>query len=959
MDAQHDLAAHPWPEGAEVKVRMGLHTGEPKVGGERYVGIGVHRAARIGAAGHGGQVLLSSTTKELVEEDLPAGVTIRDLGERRLKDLEQPQHLYQLVIEGLQGDFAQLRTLDVELRRRRRRMYAGAAVIGVLAAAVAIPVFAFGQGGSGGGVQVAANSLAQIDPGSNRVVGAVQNIGARPASVSYGSGSLWVANLDDNTVSRVDPRTRSVVGRIPVAATQAGLAAGGGGVWIANGVLGSISRIEPRFATLGSAIAVTRSSPDQQALAVAVANHAVWVVNGGGTVTKVDPARKKVVETVDVGSYPNAIALGDGQVWVVNSGAESGSVTRIDATLASVDIPVGHDPSAIAVGEGAAWVANGGDGTVSRIDLQTSQATDTIPVGKKPIALAVGAGSIWVANLGDGTVSRIDPSTRRVTKTIRVGGSPAGLAFAAGSLWVAVQAGAAVAERTGGTVHVVVNYFDSTDPALAYTTESWQLEYATCAKLLNYPDRPAPAGSQLVPEVARSLPRISDGGKTYTFTIRKGFHFSPPSNEPVTAQTFKYTIERSLSPKLHGLGAVYQSYLGKPSFLSDVVGESAYLRGTKAHIAGVTAEGDTLTIRLTRPDGDLPARLSMPFFCAVPLGTPVTAKGVSTIPSAGPYYIASYTPKQQIVLKRNPHYHGARPRRPEQIVYSVGVSETRGLALVKVGQADYVVDLTSGQIRGLVARYGRGSLAARAGRQRLFANPLLGVSFLTLNANRPLFADLRMRRAVNFAIDRSAMAALQLGEPFDHYLPPGTPGYRAAHIYPLDHPDVAAARRLTGGRGARAVLYNCAYSPCVDQAQIVKRNLRAIGIDVEVKQFHGNTLQSKLNTPGEPFDIANNGWFNDYNDPANILNTFFDNTPFFSDPAYNRALDAAAKLTGPRRYRGYGQLDLDLARNAAPFAAYATVNSYAFFSARVGCQLYVPDYQWDLAALCIRKRARG
>ena len=80
VDAQRDLTAHAWPEGTEVKVRMGLHTGEPKVGEERYVGIGVHRAARIGAAGHGGQVLLSSTTKELAEEELPSGVSIRDLG---------------------------------------------------------------------------------------------------------------------------------------------------------------------------------------------------------------------------------------------------------------------------------------------------------------------------------------------------------------------------------------------------------------------------------------------------------------------------------------------------------------------------------------------------------------------------------------------------------------------------------------------------------------------------------------------------------------------------------------------------------------------------------------------------------------------------------------------------------------------------------------------------------------
>ena len=114
--AQRDLAAHPWPEGAQVKVRMGLHTGEPKVGAERYVGIGVHRAARIGAAGHGGQVVLSWTTKGLAEEDLPPGVTIRDLGERRLKDIEQPQHLYQLVIDGLQNEFA-----AAEDPRRRAR----------------------------------------------------------------------------------------------------------------------------------------------------------------------------------------------------------------------------------------------------------------------------------------------------------------------------------------------------------------------------------------------------------------------------------------------------------------------------------------------------------------------------------------------------------------------------------------------------------------------------------------------------------------------------------------------------------------------------------------------------------------------------------------------------------------------------------------------------------------------
>ena len=214
VDGQRDLAAHAWPEGVEVKVRMGLHTGEPRIGDERYVGIGVHRAARIGAAGHGGQVLLSSTTRELVEEDLPPGVSIRDLGERRLKDLEQPQRLYQLVIEGLPDEFGPLRTLDVELRRKRRRMYAGAALIGVVAAAVAIPVFALGQGSGPSSVQVAPNSVAVIDPQTNRVSGDI-SVGIRPAGVVAGSGSIWVANLDDQTVSRINPATSRDMQNIP------------------------------------------------------------------------------------------------------------------------------------------------------------------------------------------------------------------------------------------------------------------------------------------------------------------------------------------------------------------------------------------------------------------------------------------------------------------------------------------------------------------------------------------------------------------------------------------------------------------------------------------------------------------------------------------------------------------------------------------------------------------------
>ena len=183
--------------------------------------------------------------------------------------------------------------------------------------------------------------------------------------------------------------------------------------------------------------------------------------------------------------------------------------------------------------------------------------------------------------------------------------------------------------------------------------------------LVNYPDEPGTAGTRLVPDAARSLPAVSKDGRSYTFTIRSDMRFSPPSNQPVTAQTFKHTIERATNPRLHNPPG--------QMFLADVVGAPAYFAGNARHITGVEAHGDRLTIHLTHPAPDLPARLAVSQFCAVPTDTP--NRPVSTpIPSAGPYYVASATPGRSFVLLRNPNYHGNRPRRLQRIQIIVGAS---------------------------------------------------------------------------------------------------------------------------------------------------------------------------------------------------------------------------------------------------------------------------------------------
>ncbi len=113
VDIQRSLTTHTWPQDVEVRVRMGIHTGEPLKAEEGYVGMDVHRAARIAHVGHGGQVLLSETTTALVRDELPQGVSMLDLGGHRLKDLSQPEYIRQLVIEGLPGEFPSLKSLEL------------------------------------------------------------------------------------------------------------------------------------------------------------------------------------------------------------------------------------------------------------------------------------------------------------------------------------------------------------------------------------------------------------------------------------------------------------------------------------------------------------------------------------------------------------------------------------------------------------------------------------------------------------------------------------------------------------------------------------------------------------------------------------------------------------------------------------------------------------------------------
>jgi len=436
-DAQHALAEQPWPDGVQVKVRMGIHSGDPELAGDRYVGLAVARAARVCASAHGGQVLLSSSARALLSDHDRS--SLKSLGSYRLKDFSEPEPISQLVVDGLPAQFPPLRTEAAASSRRRWIV----AAVAVLVAAVAVGVAAVVLTGGGGSVQVSPTSVAVIDPASNKVMHAI-DLGFKSNLIAAGEGYIWVVDPNGSTLRRIDPETREVktfgiavgAGAIPF-----GLAAGEGAVWVAvlRGTKEVVLELGPDVGDLRSTTPYgeTASAPVLFRLnPLAVGDGAVWAIDPGvGGVWRVDPNGGKPRKLTD-GLDALSLAAGGGAVWV----AGSSGLTKLDpltgAELGSTAVgsPSFGETASVALGSDAVWYAPSSGETLSKVDSQSAATAQTFTVGKGPSGIGVGEGAVWVANSGDGTVSRVDPQGGN-PRTISVGQAPGGVVAAYGSVW--------------------------------------------------------------------------------------------------------------------------------------------------------------------------------------------------------------------------------------------------------------------------------------------------------------------------------------------------------------------------------------------------------------------------------------------------------------------------------------------------------------------------------------------
>jgi peptide/nickel transport system substrate-binding protein len=504
-------------------------------------------------------------------------------------------------------------------------------------------------------------------------------------------------------------------------------------------------------------------------------------------------------------------------------------------------VHVGTGPSAIAIGADSVWVACELDGTVWRIDRHSGVRKALISVGNGPAAITVAKGSVWVANRYSGTVARINPGTNGVER-IFVGGEPVGIAAARHKIW---EASERHVQHRGGTLrllhsNLLTDTVSTIDPDLDVDLLPLQADSLTADGLVTYRVVSGGAGTQLVPDLALTVPEATDGDTTYTFLLRRDEQYS--DGRTVRASDFRRSFERLFSlrhPRAYA--AVY---------FTDIVGAEACdaARAGRCDLSRGIETNDalgTVTIHLRTPDRTFLQDLASRPLPPAPPGTPFHAIGFTPIPGTGPYEIASASP-HEIRYVRNPYFHAwsdaAQPDgNPDQIVMRFGLSFAAEIRAVEKGRADYSTDpIPIGMLPYLESRFPG----------QLHPGTIPTTAFYALNTRLPPFDDVRVRQALNYAIDRGLLVRLFGGReqamPTCQVLPPEVPGYERNCPYTRNPrpggrwtaPDLPKAEQLVAASRTRGAIVRIAHATDANNAGVenyIARVLRVLGYRVRYR----------------------------------------------------------------------------------------------------------------------------
>jgi peptide/nickel transport system substrate-binding protein len=499
---------------------------------------------------------------------------------------------------------------------------------------------------------------------------------------------------------------------------------------------------------------------------------------------------------------------------------------------------------------------------------------------------------------------------------------------------------------------------DSLDPAVGYTVNSLEPGWLVYTPLLTYKHAPGQAGTELVPGLAQSLPRVSPDGRTYRLKLRPGLRYSDGS--AVRASDFEHAIERVLALASPGT-----------SFFLGIDGAQQYV-AKKRHgggLPGITTDDRTgaITIRLTRPDGTFPNVLAMVFAAPVPAATPFSNRAANPPPGVGPYRYAKVAPGRGFELDRNDRF--AVPGVPKAGLAPIRVRIVKNLTRqaedVLNGNLDYMQDPPPPDVLQKVRSEARGRYAE-------YASP--STVFFFVNHRTPPFDDARVRQAAEYALDRDAAVRL-FGGLLDgacNILPPEVPGSRPIDPCPWspagESGDPAKARalvRAAGARGAKVSVWTPKGPPFDRFVTVYADALRKIGLDARPKIVDFAQYPQLIGSRRTGAQVGIVVYSQDFPHPADFLRQFSGSTiaPTGSinfgnvdDPQLTRAIDTLGtrldlRATAPR----WAAIDRKLVARAHVIpVGFQKRTVFVSDRLRASCTIVNPVFGTDYTSFCKR-----
>jgi peptide/nickel transport system substrate-binding protein len=459
-------------------------------------------------------------------------------------------------------------------------------------------------------------------------------------------------------------------------------------------------------------------------------------------------------------------------------------------------------------------------------------------------------------------------------KALSLAGVAISVAMIAAACGGAAKKSAPTAGGKGGHMVLLANAAPSgsPDPQVDYTLQEWQLLILSHDGLVGYKRAAGTEGTKLVPDLAQSVPKPADGGKTYTFTLRPGIKFS--NGASLTGKDVRATFER-----LFKIG----NSPNAGTWYNVIKGGDACVKTPKTCdlSQGIGVNGNTVTFHLIHGDPEFLDKLAVPFGYILPASTP--AKNVDIPPpGTGPYKWVQYAPNKEMKLVRNPFFHvwssDAQPAgNPDTITEKFGLSVEAEYTQVEQNQADWVFDQPpADRLNELGTKYA----------DRVHINPLTATYYFAFNVNQPPFNNLQARQAVNYATDRAALVKIYGGPntavPTCQVLPPKFPGYEPYCPYTKDPgsgkwtaPDLAKAKQLvtqSGTKGAKVKVTTDNTPNDKAYGLYFVGLLNNLGYKASLQSLSGDIEYPYIQNTKNHVQFSFSDWYQDYPAASDFLN---------------------------------------------------------------------------------------